>query len=362
MSRVPGSQSEAQREADRIRVFREELDDLARQGVLELTPEQRAKLDDWSRAKLGRLEQEFDVDTTASEKRVSWGMRIASTLGGLALCAALVMFFLHIWGDLETPVQVIVLALAPLVALAGTEFAARRERTLYFAGLMALVTLACFVTNLVVIGRIFNLTSSENALLAWGALALFVAYRHGLRLQLFLGLILVIGYGVAFVTARLGHHWVDFDRRPEHVALMGLAMFAVPRFARHRHRTDFPAVYRLVGAIAYFVAILALSEWGKPSYLPLDTKYVELGYELLGLASAAGAIALGIVRQWDGVVNTGSLFFVIFLYCRLYHWWWTAMPQYAFFAILGAIAILLVIAFKRVRGRLKAEAMEGSAP
>lgn len=349
----PRSQSAAQREADRVVAFRVELDELARRGVLELTAEQRARFDAWADARLAELAHEFDVDTTASEKRVSWGLRIASTLGGIALCAAAVMFFLHIWGYLDTPVQVLIVAVAPLIALAGTEIAARRERTLYFASLLALVTLACFITNLAVIGRIFNITSSENALLPWSALALLIAYRYGLRLQLFLGLILSIGYGVAMLTAQLGHHWLDFDRRPEHIALMGIAMFVLPKFVRHERRAEFPAVYRLVGSLAYFVAVLALCEWGKSSYLPFETKTVELGYELLGLASAAGAIALGIVRQWDGVVNAGAVFFVIFLYCRLYHWWWDLMPKYAFFAVIGAIAIALVIAFKRVRAGLK---------
>jgi uncharacterized membrane protein len=350
----PRSQSAAQREADRVVAFRAELDELARRGVLELTTEQRTRYDAWADARLAELAHEFDVDTTASEKRVSWGLRIASTLGGVALCTAVVMFFLHVWGYLDTTVQVLIVAAAPVIALAGTELAARRERTLYFASLLALVTLACFITNLAVIGRIFNITSSENALLAWGALALVVAYRYGLRLQLFLGLILVVGYGVTTLTAHLGHHWLDFDRRPEHVALMGVAMFLVPRFVRHERRAEFPAVYRLVGSLAYFIAILSLCEWGKTSYLPLDAKTVEVGYELVGLASAAAAIALGIVRQWDGVVNTGAVFFVIFLYCRLYHWWWELMPKYAFFAIIGAIAIALVFAFKRVRAQLKA--------
>ena len=47
-----------------------------------------------------------------------------------------------------------------------------------------------------------------------------------------------------------------------------------------------------------------------------------------------------------------AVFFTIFLFCRLYHWWWDWMPKYVFFAIIGAIAIVLVLGFKRVRGRL----------
>jgi uncharacterized membrane protein len=72
--------------------------------------------------------------------------------------------------------------------------------------------------------------------------------------------------------------------------------------------------------------------------------------------STAAAIWLGIARGWTGVVNTASAFFVLFLYFRLYHWLWDLMPKFAFFAVIGAIAIVLVIAFKRVRGRIKREA------
>src|SRR6266540_328082 len=134
-----GSRTEAQRDADRIRLLREGLDELARQGVLELTPDQRTRFDQWAAERLAALAAQFDVDTSASQKRVSWGMRIVSTLGGIAICAAVLLFFARFWGYLGTAPQVIIVMLAPLAALAGTEFAARRERTLYFAGLLALV-------------------------------------------------------------------------------------------------------------------------------------------------------------------------------------------------------------------------------
>ena len=172
-----------------------------------------------------------------------------------------------------------------------------------------------------------------------------------------IGLGLLLSYGAAAFTARLGYRWLDFGDRPELIAALGLIVFAAPLAAHHRRHTDFPAVYRLIGALAFFVAVLALSEWGGRSYLPMETKNVERMYELVGLTASAGAIWLGIERQWDGVVNTSSVFFTIFLFCRLYHWWWDWMPKYLFFAVIGAIAILLVVGFKRVRTRL----VEGSA-
>jgi uncharacterized membrane protein len=195
-------------------MLRDEFQDAEVQDVLKLTPEQLGRFDEWSRSRLADLAQQFDVDTTISQARISWGMRIASTLGGLAFCAAVVLFFNRFWGYLDTPVQIAILIAAPLAALAGTEYAARRERTLYFAGLIALVAQASFILDLTALGRIFNITSTEKALLAWGSFALLLAYRYGLRPLLALGLGLLIGYSAAAFTASLGYRWLDFGDRP----------------------------------------------------------------------------------------------------------------------------------------------------
>ena len=166
MDGSPASRPRAQEAADRIRILHVELGKAELQQVLELTPEQISRFEEWSQVRLRELAAQFDVDTTESQKRISWGMRIASTLGGLAICAAVVLFFIRYWGYFWTPAQVAILMATPLALLAGTEFAARRERTLYFAGLLALVTLASFILDLAALGRIFNITSTEKALLA----------------------------------------------------------------------------------------------------------------------------------------------------------------------------------------------------
>ena len=353
MNKGLGSRSDAQNLADRITLFCETLVDLERNKVVELTADQRSRLDQWATTQLGQLATQYDVDTSASQKRVSWGMRIASTLGGLAICAAVVLCFLKYWGFLSVPVQIVLVMLAPLAALAGAEYAARRERTLYFAGLIALVALASFITNLIVLGRIFNIIPTNTVLLAWGTLAILLAYRYGLRPHLALGLTFLLGYGAALFTARLAYGWLDLLGRPEHLAIASLLVFGSPFVLRHEGHTDFAAVYRLVGSLGFFLALLSLAEWGGHSYLPLETKTVEDVYEFTGLIMCSAAIWLGITRQWEGVVNIGAVFFAIFLFCRLYHWWWDWMPKYLFFAIIGTLAILLVIAFRRIRASLK---------
>ncbi len=346
------SQAQAQQTADRIRILRQELASPELQQVLALTPEQHSRFDDWSRGQLAELARDFDVDVSAAQKRASWGMRIASTLGALAICTAVVLFFIRYWGYLDTPVQVAIVIILPLCLLAGTEFAARRERTLYFTGLLSLVALASFVMNLSVLGSIFNIVPTERALFAWGAFAMALAYRYGLRLQLTLGLLMLVAYAAAMVTAQLGHGWLDFGQRPEFVAGLALLAFWIPSVIRHERHGDFPPVYRLVGTIVFFICLLSLAEWGVPSYLPFSQQNIERLYEFAGLLISAGAIGLGIARNWNGVVNASATAFVFLLYARLYHWWWDWMPRYLFFAVIGALGIALVLAFKRVRGQM----------
>jgi uncharacterized membrane protein len=353
--RIKATQSQAQQAADRVRMLRQELAAPELQEVLALTPEQQRRFDDWSRERLAELAQQFDVDTSSSQKRVSWGMRIASTLGGIAICAAVVLLFMRYWGYLDTPVQVAIVVVLPLIALAGAEFAAARERALYFTGLLALVAFASFVMNLMVLGSVFNINSTERALLAWGSFAMVLAYRYGLRLLLALGLLLLVSYGAAMVTAQFGYHWLDFGERPELVAVLALLVFCTPLVVDHQHHTDFPPVYRLVGLIVFFVCVLSLAEWGVPSYLPIHQQNIERLYEIVGLLTSACAIWLGIVRHWNGAVNTSATAFVIFLFTRLYHWWWDWMPKYLFFAVIGALGIGLVLAFNRTRTRMAKE-------
>ena len=70
----------------------------------------------------------------------------------------MVLFFSRFWGYLGTPAQVVIVMFAPLAALAAAEYTARRERTPYFVGLLSLLALACFMLDLAVLGRVFNVT------------------------------------------------------------------------------------------------------------------------------------------------------------------------------------------------------------
>lgn len=341
--------SKAQQRVDRIRAFREELEDLESQRVLQLSDEQRIRVSAHHDQALTDLALQFDVDTSDTQKQLSWGMRIASFLGALALSAAAYYFFYQFWGYFSTPFQVGVLMATPILAILGTEFAARKEKTLYFASLTAMMAFACFILNLTVLGKIFSITPSQNAFLAWSLLAFVLAYMYGLRLLLVGGIICFVGYLSATTGTWSGAYWLSFGERPENFIISGALLFFLPLVVRHNVHEGFAAIYRVFGLLNVFLPVLLLSNWGAISYFLISPDRIENIYQILGFILAGLTIWAGIRYRWRGVTNLGSTFFVIFLYTKFYDWWWDWMPKYLFFLVLGLVAIALLVLLKRLR-------------
>lgn len=293
----PASKRDAQREADRVREFRGYMAQLERDQVLLLSAEQRQRVDRHLDETLSALASRFDVDVTESQRRISLGMRVISALGALALCIAVFLFFYRIWGLITTPVQVAILIALPVVALVATEFAAALERTLYFASLLALVALAGFVLNLTVLGTIFNVTPSHRAFLVWGAFAMILAYRYRLRLLLIGGLLSLLAFLSASIMSWSGCNWLSFGQRPENFIPAGLILAAFPLTSLGSKASEFASTYRAIGLLAVFIPVLVLGESGVWTYLPLDSKSIEHGYQLVGFMAASLAIWYGITRN-----------------------------------------------------------------
>ncbi len=345
-----------QQSADRLRIFRSELDELERRKVLELSASQKTAVDEHITRTLSELASQYDVDTSEPERRISWGMRIASAVGGLALCAAVALFFARYLGLWPTWLQVAAMVALPVALTVGAGYAARRETSLYYSALICVVAFAAFVIDLKVLGAIFNLAPTPNAFAVWGLFGLALAYHFGLRLVLAAGLVSLMAWITASSSYWRGFWWFNWERRPEEVMVAGLLLVAAPLVFRHVRRPDFPPVYRLVGLLAFFFAILYLSASGHRSYLPADSRTIEHSYQLFGLAAAAAAVWAGIRCNWTGVVNLGTAFFTLFLFIRLVDWWWEWMPKYLFFLLVGVVALALVAAFKRLRTRMRSTA------
>ncbi len=343
------NRNEAQQRADAIRSFSEELERLEADGVLRLEAAQQAAIRAHHQALLSKLALDFDIDRDAQSRQLSLGMRIASFLGALALAASVFFLFYQFWGWLSTLAQVAVLISAPLAALVATLWIERKDSSGYFAKLAAMVTFACFVLNLLMLGQIFNISPSDKALLPWAALALLLAYALDLRLLLVAGLLCLIAFLAARVGVWGGMYWIHFGQRPENFFPAAVALFLLPLWIDQRRFAGFAQTYRVLAPLTLFLPMLVLAHWGGGSYLPLEAQTVERLYQVLGFAGSALLVAYGVRKQWNEVVNTGVTLFVVFLYTKLFSWWWDEMPKYLFFLMLGLIALLLLSVFRRLR-------------
>ncbi len=345
----PLSRTDAQKQADEIRIFQKELARLETKGVLTLTESQHTALADHHNGLLARFTQNFDIDRDARGKQLSLGMRVASFLGALALAASVFFLFYQFWGQFSVPAQVSILLIAALATFAATTWIQRVDATGYFTKLAAMVAFACFVLNIVMLGQIFNITPSDKALLPWAAYALLLAYVCDLRLLLAAGILCLI----AFVSARTGTwsgmYWLDFGQRPENFFPAAFALFFVPQLIRHDRYAGFAPIYRVFALLTLFLPMLVLANWGQGSYLDLDPNVLEGFYQVCGFCGSALAIWLGIRRNWSEVANSGVVFFVIFLYTKFFDWWWETMPKYLFFLVLGLTAVLFLFILRRLR-------------
>jgi uncharacterized membrane protein len=348
-STMPESRSDAQRRADSIRVFQVELARLEREGVLTLTDAQRAAVDAHNRELLARYAAAFDIDRDAAAKQLSLGMRIASLLGAIAFSASVLFLFYQFWGRLGTPAQLTILVGSAVLSFATTLWIHSKDASGYFTNLAAMVAFACFVLNVVMIGQIFNVTSSDKAFLAWAALALVLAYTCDLRLLLVGGLICATVFVTARITAVTGAHWQNLLLRPEDLFVPAALLLATPLLVAHDRCPSFPPVYRSIGLLGLLGPIMALSHWGEGSHLGLHPDTIEPMYQVAGFVASAAAIWLGIRRGWEESVNIGIAFFVIFLYTKFVDWWWESMPKWLFFLVVGLSAVLILLILRRFR-------------
>ena len=343
---------EAQQRADRVRAFERELAALEQEGAVALTEGQRQAIADHHRKLLAAYAGEFDIDQDTEAKQMSLGMRIASLLGALALAASVFFLFYQFWGLLPAAWQVAVLVAAAAGSFGAFCWVQARDGLGYFAKLAAMVAFACFVLNVMMIGAIFNITPSDKAFAVWGVFAFLLAYVADLRLLLGAAIVCVVAFIAARTGTISGMYWLYFGERPENFFPAALLLFAVPSLVAHPRRPDFPAVYRVTALLTLFIPMIVLANWGRISYLPLERNVIEVLYQVLGFVGTAGAIWLGVRKQWRHVVNTGITLFIVLMYTKFFDWWWEAMPKYLFFLVLGLTAVLFLVVLRRLRRTL----------
>ncbi|MBL4630363.1 MAG: DUF2157 domain-containing protein [Paraglaciecola sp.] len=343
------SQVEAQHRVEQIHAFQQEIVALENDGILAIAPEQANKVQDYHSQLLLKLSATYDVDISIQSKQLTLGMKIASLFGALAMAVSIFFLFYQFWGYFSTSVQVGVLILAPVSLFLLSLHLAQQEKNAYFSKIAALVSLSCFVLNLSMLGKIFNITPSPNAFAVWATFALLLAYACNARLLLFFGVVSLSSFIAMKVGTWSGIYWISFGERPESFFVPSLIIFMLPQLLSHKRFTGFDVIYRVMAMIMLFLPILILSNFGGISYLDWSSEVIEGLYQFIGFALAASAIFLGVKRHWSEVVSTGNVFFVLFLYTKFFDWWWDWMPKYIFFFLLGLSALLALMVFKRIR-------------
>jgi len=340
---------QAQLRADSIAVFQDELARLQNEGVLTLDSSQQQAIAAHHTSLLASYVRDFAIDPTRRARRLSLGMRVASLLGALALAASVFFLFYQFWGYFPEVAQVSILITAALATCGLTNWLQQRDTTGYFSKLAALVAFTCFVLNLAMIGSLLNVAPTDKALLPWAALALLFAYSGDQRLLLVTGILCLIGFVAARVGTWGGIYWLHVGERPENFFPAAALLLALAAVGWHQPYPGFAATYRVFGLLTAFVPMLVLGHWGYGSYLDLPPDLIEGGYQVLGFITSGLAVYFGVRRDWPETVNTGTTFFIIFLYTKFFDWWWEVMPKYLFFLVLGLIALLVLLVLKRLR-------------
>jgi hypothetical protein len=347
------SRLDAQRRADRIRAFREELDELRAEGSNPLSPEQEFQLAAHHDIVLAELAREFDVDQSSSAWHLSRGLRAASLFGAAALVASVALLVTRWWGGLSMPAQVTLLALFPLAALGGVEVAARREKTLYVAALFALAACGTAWVAVWMLPRILDLPFS--ALLLWPGV-LFgaaVALSYGFRAVLAVTLSAFVFALAAAFFASGGVPWTAAFERLEPIALPAFAIaIAAPRFAEAGE--GFDGVARGTGLVIGLGALLMLASIAGTSLLPFAPSTSRHVYQAMMLLVTLACVAYGIARQESRTFTIAAVFLALFLLVRYVDWFWDLVPGWAFFLVLAGVAFASIALLRRLRTRLEA--------
>lgn len=347
---APASREAAQRRVDRVGAFRAELAELEREGALVLTTEQRDALESHHGRLLERMAVEFEVDRTERERSLSAGMRAATLLGAVTLAAALYAFLYRFWGGMPEPLQALVVILLPLLFVLGMELSARRERTLYVTSILGVLAATSFVVGLIVLAALGNVALPPEALLAWAAFCGALAAAYALRLPLVAAILFVLAYAATYGGGSGECLWDAFGRRPETFLAAGAIAAAAPLLARGRIPARLEPPFRATGLLSVFVALLTLGRAGEASVLSpaLPPESVEAAYQLAGLVVAALLAWLGARIARVEVSAVSSVSFVVFVYLKLYDWWWTVLPRWVFFLLLGVVAVACLLLLRRM--------------
>jgi len=343
------SKDDAQRRIDQINSFNNEVTLLSNEGVVNLTQEQTSTIATYHNSIIAKLSHEYDIDKNNKQKNLSLGLKVVSFITALALSASLYFMFYQFWGYIDTFGQTLILSSSSVIALSITYISYSRDKSGYYTKIFALLTIVAFILNISMLGNIYNILPSPNALALFAIFSFVLAYATNTRLLLGFAIIFLSSFLSAKVGTWSGVYWIYFGQHPENFFLPALILFLIPYFQPHKRYYGFDTIYRVFAMILFFVPVLILSNFGGASYLAISSETIEAFYQIVGFVISLGAIWLGIHKGWGDLINTGNVFFTLFLYTKFFDWFWAYMPKFLFFLIVGLITLGMMMVFKRIR-------------
>ena len=344
----------AQARADRIGAFREELAQLDGElgGVLD--DAQRQRITRHHDTLLAELAHQYDVATTQSGRQLALGLRLASFLGALAICIAVVLFVNRFWGALGTATQVGLLdgghgAGAGAHGVRGPprkDALLRRPRRP--GGVRALRH-----------GRRHGGDHLQPRAVAPGVSALRgVRRRAGVRLR--------APPPAADGARQRGPsgsraRWWCWAGTSGASSSSGGSRSCRRRWSRWRSASsrapgsgrDSASSTGMFGLIFFFWIVLLYAAIGSGSVLPFAT---VVGRDRLpgrrvrrGRARRSGSASGG---SGIDVTYTGVIAFAMLLFIKATDWWWDWMPRWLFFLVLGGMAVGVMLILKRVKAHV----------
>ncbi|MDO3387836.1 DUF2157 domain-containing protein [Gilvimarinus sp. SDUM040013] len=348
----------AQARANQIRAFKAEMAELAENNVCHLSPEQAQAVEQYHASVLASSRARFDVDTGARSHHLGIGIQVVSFLGAWALAASVFFFFMQFWGRMPMGLQVSVLIGSSLASLVLTAWIAGRDGPgRYFAKIAALISFACVVINVSLLGTLYNLPASPAALMVFAVYGALLAYALRVRLLLGVAILSLFSFIGAQSATYSGMYWLSVGERPEHFILPTALLFWLPSVWSQANFNGFACIYRVLSLIGLSVVVLVLSNWGAGSYIPWERDWVEGFYQVMGFAISAGAIWLGVRNGWPEVLATANVFFFLYMYTKFFDWWWDWLPKSVFFLLLGLTALLALFIFNRLRRYAQGEGL-----
>lgn len=292
--------------------------------------------------------RQFDVDLTATQHSLSFGLRLTTLVGAVGLSAAVILILRRYWGWFVLPAQVSIAMLAPALAFAALEWSARHPRRDRLTGVLALVAFAACVANVEILGTVFAFTPGPAALFVFGVTGLALAYGYGSRTTLVAGALCLAAFVMAIPVIVMGGWWTEALRRPETAILCGMGYVAVSVLPTAR--ADFAPWWRGIGFGLVGAALAMLGVNGSMSWLPAaDSRPIEVSYTITAFLVGLTMIVTGARRRWFGVSVGGAVLVLVMLAIEYVEWAHTHVPQWLFFLAIGGAALATGRLLQRLR-------------